>query len=330
MDSPIRYTGGKSKLRGEILSMISPHRTYIEPFCGASWLLFHKPKSQIEVINDIDNELINLYLVIKNKHHEFIEYLDRIPVSDVLYNAFTVDHKGIPKLQERYTKEVPQGIPDAAARFYYILMNSFNAKISGKPVFSLDPNRRKSFVRFYTSDWEKITNRLKEVTILNRHYKDVIKSLDSPESFFYLDPPYMCATNNNRYYKHTFSKRDHELLQVYLKDLEGKFILSYGEDKNIREMYENFNIIESSTMKGELFITNYEIPDKPFYISRKGIPSTSRVISSEASWNLPNCPYCGSRKVQKVSKRVTLEDKRRNWILCGCVCLDCEELFRYR
>lgn len=325
MDSPIRYTGGKSKLRGEILSMIPAHRTYIEPFCGASWLLFHKPISQIEFINDIDNDLINLYMVIKNKHHEFIEYLDMIPISEVLYNSFT-DHKGIPTLEQRYTKKVPEGIPERAARFYYVLMNSFNGKISDKPTFSIDPNRRKSIIRFYTSDWKKISNRLKEITILNRNFKDVIKSLDSPESFFYLDPPYMCATNNKRYYKHTFSNKDHELLKVYLEDLEGKFILSYGDDKRIMELYRDFNIIQSKNYPNELLITNYDVPKKSFYCV-DGIPKAPGVIS-RANWDFPNCPYCGSREIQQVSKRVTLNGGRRSWLPCGYTCRSCRELFR--
>lgn len=311
MDSFIKYLGGKSKLRDEIISIIPPHNTFVEVFCGASWLLFKKPRSPIEFINDIDNELINLYNVIKNKHHEFIEYLDMIPISEVLYKKYN-DQQGIPI-------SPMDCIPEVAANLYYIIMNSFNGNISGKPSFALNPNRRSSFIRFYTSDWQKIANRLKEVTILNKDYKEIIKRLDSKDTLFYLDPPYICATDNNKYYKHSFTEKDHKTLMVYLTDIKGKFILSYGNDKKINELYEDFNIIELS--EKELIITNYEVSKTPFYSSREGIPK-------RAPWNIANCPYCGSRELQQVSKRITLESKSRTWKPCGYICRDCKELFR--
>ena len=62
---PISRMGGKSKLRNKIINMLPSHTTYIELFFGAGWVYFGKDKSKVEVINDIDKELINLFKIIK-------------------------------------------------------------------------------------------------------------------------------------------------------------------------------------------------------------------------------------------------------------------------
>lgn len=341
MDSFLKYFGGKSLLRDEIIQMIPPHKSYVEAFCGASWVLFSKPPSHFEVINDIDNNLVNLYLVIKNQLDRFLDWLELIPISETLFNSFGAAYgipcgdlkhkegylKGIPSLEEGHTENAGTlGIPEAAAKLYYVLMNSFNGKLTYTPSFSFDLNHRSRFVKFYNTDWEKVRMRLKEVTILNRDFREIIKKYDSPETFFYFDPPYMCATDNKKYYKHTFTMKDHQRFKVYLEDLNGKFILSYGENSEIREMYKDFQIKNSSNYPGELLISNFEQPDKPFYCSY-GIPNGARAIP-RANWDFPNCPYCGSRETQQVSKRVTLLEGRRSWLPCGFMCRNCKELYK--
>ncbi|MXX53507.1 MAG: DNA adenine methylase, partial [Dehalococcoidia bacterium] len=54
INSPFKWVGGKSRLRKAIIPLIPPHRCYVEPFSGAAWVLFGKPPSPIEVLNDID------------------------------------------------------------------------------------------------------------------------------------------------------------------------------------------------------------------------------------------------------------------------------------
>lgn len=326
MESFLKYVGGKSKLRNEIISMIPPHKTYIEPFCGASWVLFEKPKSPIEFINDVDDELINIYLAVKNHNEKFLKIMDdKFPISESLFDMY-IDNRSI---QSKIKKIVKVNVYKAVID-YYIIMNSFNGNVSGKPSFAVKKDRKSPFNKMDNGYWLEICNRLKNVTILNRDYKDVFKQLDSSESFFYIDPPYICATNKNNYYKNTFNEGDHQELMVYLKELEGKFILSYGEDEIIRELYKDFNIIESKNIDKELLITNYEIPKDSFYC-RKGIPQGPedlKGIPKQANWKNGNCPYCGSREIQQVSKRVTLKNNSRNWEKCGFVCRDCKELFR--
>ena len=68
MSKPIiPWLGGKRKLADTILPIFPEHSCYVEPFCGAAALYFLKPPSEVEVLNDINGELINLYRVVK--HH---------------------------------------------------------------------------------------------------------------------------------------------------------------------------------------------------------------------------------------------------------------------
>lgn len=65
LNPPIPRMGGKSKLRKQIIDLIPEHTCYTEPFFGVGWVFFGKEPSKVEVINDIDGELVNLFKMIK-------------------------------------------------------------------------------------------------------------------------------------------------------------------------------------------------------------------------------------------------------------------------
>ncbi len=77
----LSWLGGKSLLADKIVPLMPPHHCYVEVFAGAAWLLFKKPESRVEVINDINLDLVTLYRVVKNHLDEFVRYLRWILVS---------------------------------------------------------------------------------------------------------------------------------------------------------------------------------------------------------------------------------------------------------
>lgn len=321
MDSFIKWMGGKSKMREKIISMIPAHKTYIELFAGGSWVLFAKPKSQIEVINDIDDNLINLYLTVRDNPEDFIKEFNKLPISETLFNLFTRD--------KRYTSLFVEskGIPSVnlAVKTYFVLMNSFNGKLSRIPVFSVSNIKRASSIKFHKTDWDMVKERLREVTILNRDFRNVIEKYDTPGSFFYLDPPYICASENLDYYKFTFTHKDHEDLMVYLSDITGKFILSMDNKIEVKDLYKDF-IIED-VGNNELLIMNFEPEDNPYYC-REGIPYRIMDKLNEGDWKIPNCPYCGSRDVHSEFMRKTLRGRKRTFVKNGYGCRSCGNLFK--
>src|SRR5574343_6932 len=98
---------GKYQLSKKIIPLIPQHKCYIEPFCGAAWILFKKPQSEVEVINDINSDVVNLYRIVKYHLEEFIRYFKWILVAREEF--------------ERFSKENPETLTDIqkAVRFYY-------------------------------------------------------------------------------------------------------------------------------------------------------------------------------------------------------------------
>jgi len=72
VNSPFKWVGGKSRLRKQVIELLPAHSCYVEPFAGAAWVLFGKPPSDVEVINDIDQELVNFFRVVKQQPEELI------------------------------------------------------------------------------------------------------------------------------------------------------------------------------------------------------------------------------------------------------------------
>jgi len=85
LNSPIPWVGGKRLLRHEIISRFPEHNTYIEPFAGAAWVYWGKEPSTVEVINDLNGDLVNLFLTIKNHPQEFYDRLWYMKTSRDLY-----------------------------------------------------------------------------------------------------------------------------------------------------------------------------------------------------------------------------------------------------
>src|SRR3990172_3678406 len=76
VNSRFKWVGGKSRLRKQIISLLPQHTCYVELFSGAAWVLFGKPPSSVEVLNDIDQELITFFRIVKEKPEELIASFD--------------------------------------------------------------------------------------------------------------------------------------------------------------------------------------------------------------------------------------------------------------
>src|SRR5260370_733371 len=75
MIGPLPYIGGKNRLATKIISLLPEHTTYVEPFAGGAQVLFHKPPSNIEVLNDLDYDVVNFFRVCQWHYEELIRYL---------------------------------------------------------------------------------------------------------------------------------------------------------------------------------------------------------------------------------------------------------------
>ncbi|MCT4507842.1 MAG: DNA adenine methylase [Tepidibacter sp.] len=246
---PISRMGGKSKLRKQIIELIPKHICYVEVFFGAGWVYFGKETSNTEVINDIDSELINLFKMIKYHEEEVSRLLE--------YEIFSRDSFDYYLNQDsKYLTEIQR-----AVRFLYIIGCSFGAK--GKH-FGYGATRKPT-QKIFNEDLKVIRDRLKNTYVENLNFKTLIEKYDREGTFFFCDPPYWKTCG----YDNPFTWKNHLELKNTLLNIKGKFLLTLNDCPQIRELYKEFNILETEVMytvskseKGikkhnELIITNY-------------------------------------------------------------------------
>ncbi len=254
LKAPFGWVGGKSKLAKDIIGLIPEHKTYIEVFSGAASVLYQKEASKLEILNDINNELINLHLAIRNHPQTLSVYLNQLLISKELFN------------QIRDKKIKPRNKIEAAAFYLYLIDFSFGAK---KTNFAMSAKTGKKPKNIYKS-YQVFSNRLKGVSIENKSFQELIPLYDKPDSFFYLDPPYV---KTEKYYQNIgeFGIKEHKQLSSILYNIKGKFLLSYNDCEEVRELYKNFNIQNTKEIRytlgsnvhkkdkkvQEIFITNY-------------------------------------------------------------------------
>lgn len=250
MNSSISRMGGKSRLRKKIIEMIPEHTCYVELFFGAGWVYFGKEPSKVEVINDIDKELINLFRTLKY-HAPEVERLLKYEFSgrDIFdeYKNCTVE----------YLTEIHR-----AVRFLYMLNNSFASR--GKD-YGYSITKKLNQKIFMEENLEEVRRRLSNTYVENLSFEKIIKKYDREETLFYCDPPYYETAG----YDSKFGEEEHVKLRDMLSNIKGKFILSINDHEKVREWYKDFNITEvdvnysiSKDVKGrgkykELIIRNY-------------------------------------------------------------------------
>lgn len=261
MRPPIKWIGGKFKSLKYLLPLIPSHEGYVEVFGGAGWLLFAKPPSKWEVINDLDENLSNFWTVLKEKENEFIDSFKYEVISRSTFNKYKEVYK---------TKTYIDNI-NKAHILYYLLKAGTSASLPDGGGCGFGRSKEVSRLRLdkLPNDIEQAHNRLLKVTIECQDFRALMSYYDDENTFFYLDPPYR-KTSRSSYPVGEFTDKDYSDLSNLCKNLKGKFLLSINDDDFIRNLFSGFNIVRtieihysSSNPKKvskkfpELIITNY-------------------------------------------------------------------------
>ncbi len=248
MDSIITWMGGKKALRETIVKLIPEKISgYIEPFGGAGWVLLHRERhARLEVWNDLNSDLYNMFMQVKFHPDEVSKELELLPHSRQLFHTL-LKIPGVTEIQR-------------AARFIYLIRHSFGALGSS---FGTGKTTSGGGVRMSLA-MERVmplAKRLDKVTVENLDYRECISKYDAETNFFYLDPPY----SQGHEYKNA-KGFDHEELKNILSQTSGRWLLSYDDSPLIRSLYEGYRIIPVSRKQGitgtdkdypELIIMNY-------------------------------------------------------------------------
>lgn len=235
MDAPIPYMGGKSHFAPFIVSLFPEHSCYCEVFGGAASVLFYKNSSKFEVYNDINKDLVNVFLQIKDNYEKLVDKAYWLPYSRQLYNEF------MESLQDPHLDSI-----EKAVRFLYLNKVAFSGQYQAG--MSLGPTHKPNWNQDFFNHLKKIRKRLDSVIIECLDFQECIKKYDRPTTLFYLDPPYWAA-DATQYYRFIFTRGSHDRLLSCCSSIEGKFIISYEDIPIVQEMYKDFYIHKTPEVK---------------------------------------------------------------------------------
>lgn len=242
MDSFIAWIGGKKRLRGEIIRRFPKDGVdkYVEPFGGAGWVLFGKEPHKREVYNDINGELVNLFRMAKHHPDALQAELDwQLNSREEFVRQRAANAETLTELQR-------------AARMLYLIRVSYGAKMTSFGGGFRDVSAVKNL--------REVHERLKRVLIENQSFEEIIAKHDGAGTLFYLDPPYH-GTERLYRLQDGFGEDRHRRLAELLRQVKGRWILSYNDDAFVRELYRDFAVEEvqrandlgAATGKGKVF-----------------------------------------------------------------------------
>lgn len=256
MKTPITYYGGKQTLLKYLLPLIPQHRLYCEPFFGGGAVFFAKPKSEVEVINDINNEVINFYKVIKTKFPELQKEIQSTLHSRELYK----------RAMDIYNNPTKYSDVKRAWALWTATNQGFAGMI-GSWGFGKDDSKEAALANkrdAFTNNYEK---RLTKVQVENNSAIKVINRCDDKETFIYADPPYIGSDQGH--YK-GYSENDYRELLNALSKVKGKFLLSSYPSKILTSYINKFKwkvqkinksvavTKHTDKIKTEMIVMNYD------------------------------------------------------------------------
>jgi len=242
----VKWAGGKTQLLQNIREVIpEKYDTYYEPFLGGGAVLFDL-KPQKAIVSDINPQLINAYLTIRNSVNELMDTIDCIDreneiTSELYYNV-----------RERFNEQIKEGVTDIenAALLIWLNHHCFNGlyRTNREGCFNTPWNRSTRFQKVYEREnLLSISEYLQEadVSIICDDYKNVITQPKMGD-FVFIDPPYDSVGEYGdfkRYAKEQFYEKDQIKLSDYIHRLSDRkvfFCLTNSNTTLINNLYQGY------------------------------------------------------------------------------------------
>lgn len=257
MNALLNYPGAKWGMAKEIVALMPPHRSYLEPFFGSGAVLFNKPPSAIETVNDIDGDIVNFFKVLREQPNELAAAIALTPYAR---DAFNDAH------ENRGSSDF-----DRAYRFAIRSKMGHGFKTYQKTGFKIDVFARER--AYCVSCWNRLpgdlmeaVNRLKSVQIENQPALDLIRKFNHDNVLIYADPPYLLETRSGKQYRHEMNEQDHlELLEALLQHKGPVILNGYPSEMYDRELKDWSRITRKSynqnaDQRTEVLWCNFEVP----------------------------------------------------------------------
>lgn len=258
MNSVIKYPGSKWSLANWIIEHFPPHHSYLEPFFGSGAVLFTKPRSNIETVNDLDGEVINLFEHIRADPERLAAEVYLIPYARDIYEKAFQDMRTEKDSFKR------------AVNFYIRMMMGHGFRTTGEKVGWKNDvqGREKSYA---ASQWCQLPDvimraaeRIRGVQIENRPAIELITRFNYPNVLIYADPPYLLNTRHGKQYRCEMTEDDHVQLLEALLTHSGPVLLSGYESDLYNKMLKGWRkehittYAQTATQRKEILWMNYE------------------------------------------------------------------------
>jgi DNA adenine methylase len=245
----LRRVGNKSRIADKIWPLFTEHSIYIEPFFGGGGMFFNKPKARYNFLNDLDNDVYNLFMVLLERPDELRQILEIMPVHDTLLQTWRKNRPSDP-------------VQNAAA---FLLESNFTFLGKGETLKTGTENSR----RVLLDNLQPTINALLEDCFFhNKDFEPFLKSISLKEdekakSFIYVDPPYLQTVDN---YSNSFTEADVvrlfdalQAMQVNFgySEFAHPFILDQADERGltVNTIGERQSLKNRST---EILVTNYQ------------------------------------------------------------------------
>lgn len=288
--TPVSWMGNKTSIL-HILYALFPlnYERYIEPFGGSGAVLLGKKKpDKFEVYNDYNHNLVNLFQCMRdrpvalieeigflnlnsrddfNRNKEFFKdekFKDRFIEEEMEKIQLLFDKPTADELIELMTRRKLDYNLRRAAMFLKLLRYSYS---SGGKSFACQPMNIRSLFGLI----QDVSIRLNNAVIENQDFEILIKHYDRENAFFYCDPPYY---SSEYVYQCGFTWDDHLRLKNTLANSKGKWLVSYNDCEEIRNLYDGYSFFDFTRLHNmkqrinageqfpELLISNYDMYER--------------------------------------------------------------------
>lgn len=222
----IPWPGGKRRLAKKLLPLFPEHQCYVEPICGGAALYFMKEPAEVEVLNDINGELVNLYRVVKHHLEEFVRQFKWALSSRQVF--------------EWSKMIIPETLTDIqrAARFYYLQKQSFGGKVESQTYGTATTSAPRFNLLRLEEELSAAHLRLSRTFVEHLPWRTCIEKYDRPHTLFYCDPPYWGTEG----YGVEFGLEQYIQLAELARTIKGRMLISVNDIPEMRETFAGLSI----------------------------------------------------------------------------------------
>lgn len=242
MKPPFAYYGGKTGMAQRIVALMPEHRVYIEPFFGSGAVLFAKPPSPFEIVNDLDDAVVTFFRVLRERPDELAVACTLTPHARSEFVSADLD-EDVDELER--------------ARRFWVRVNQSFAKSSGTQTgWSVTTSVNAAVtasIRSRIGRFAPAAERLARVTIEHCDAAGLVERFGASEdTLIYCDPPYLASTrvarkdrNRAADYRHDMGDAaEHERLARVLRSTPATVILSGYPSPLYDELYDGWQRLD--------------------------------------------------------------------------------------